>query len=67
MYEMARFRIESEEWIDQTPEKPEASDLGMDEEERRARRVSPWKITASMQDDGLGPCFWWDEDEPAEE
>jgi len=64
MYEMARFRIESEEWIDQTPEKPEGNDLGMDEEERRARRVSPWKITASMADDGLGPCFWWDEDEP---
>lgn len=65
-YEMARFRIEEEEWIDQTPEKPE-SDTAMDEEERRARRLSPWRIVASMADDGLGPCFWWDEDEEPEE
>ncbi|OBT50672.1 hypothetical protein VE04_08269 [Pseudogymnoascus sp. 24MN13] len=65
-YEMARFRIEEEEWIDQTPEKPE-SDTAMDEEERRARRLSPWRIIASMADDGLGPCFWWDEDEESEE
>lgn len=63
---MARFRIEEEEWIDQTPEKPE-SDTAMDEEERRARRLSPWRIIASMADDGLGPCFWWDEDEEPEE
>ncbi|KFY41487.1 hypothetical protein V495_04911 [Pseudogymnoascus sp. VKM F-4514 (FW-929)] len=58
--------IEEEEWIDQTPEKPE-SDTAMDEEERRARRLSPWRIVASMADDGLGPCFWWDEDEEPEE
>lgn len=66
-YEMARFRVEQEEWFDQTPEKPEASNLGMDEEERRAMKVSPWRITASMGDDGLGPCFWWDEEEAGEE
>lgn len=66
MYEMARFCVEEEEWIDQTPEKPEAS-TGIDEEERMARRVSPWKIKGSMVDDGLGPCFWWDEEEEVEE
>ena len=60
-YEMARFKIESEEWTDQAPDRPDSSGLGMDEEERRALRVSPWKIKASMADDGLGPCHWWDD------
>ena len=65
-YEMARFRVEQEEWFDQTPEKPDAGNP-MDEEERRALRVSPWRITASMADDGLGPCFWWDDNGEEEE
>ena len=65
-YEIARFRIESEDWFDQAPDKPQQGGEEMDEEEKRATRISPWRITASMADDGLGPCFWWD-DEPAEE
>lgn len=65
-YEIARFRVESEDWFDQAPDKPQQGGEEMDEEEKRAMRISPWRITASMADDGLGPCFWWD-DEPVED
>jgi len=54
-HEKVRFRIEEEHWHDQTP-------LGPGGKEVDVRRESPYKITASMEDPGLGPCLWWDED-----
>jgi DNA-directed RNA polymerase III subunit RPC8 len=54
-HETVRFRVESEEWNDQQPIGPNNK---IDE-----TRQSPYKIIASMEDPGLGPCLWWDEDE----
>lgn len=54
-----RFRVEEEHWHDQTPIGPRAKE---DEVKR-----SPYTITATMEDAGLGPCLWWDGDEEEEE
>ncbi|RDW60183.1 hypothetical protein BP5796_11789 [Coleophoma crateriformis] len=53
-HEVVRFRIESEHWFDQAPVGP--GDANDDSE-----RTSPYKITATMDDPGLGPCLWWDD------
>jgi len=55
--ETVRFRVEEEEWHDQSP-------VGPSEKEDPAQVLkSPYGITASMADAGLGPCLWWDGDE----
>jgi hypothetical protein len=57
--ETVRFKITEEIWTDQTPVGPSQKD---DEEALGRDRVSPYSLRASMQDAGLGPCLWWDED-----
>ncbi|KAM0320946.1 hypothetical protein ACHAO8_000240 [Botrytis cinerea] len=54
--ETVRFRIDSEQWNDQAPLGPEKQD---DSEESRVIEA-PYKIVASMEEVGLGPCLWWD-------
>ncbi|KAJ9156998.1 RNA polymerase III subunit Rpc25 [Coniochaeta hoffmannii] len=57
IHEMVRFQVVTEEWHDQTPEGP----LNMSEEQPDGRAISPYRITASMKQSGLGCCLWWDE------
>lgn len=52
-------QIDEEHWFDQTPVGP--SEL------EEAVKKSPYTLTASMQGDGLGPCLWWDDNEPVPE
>ena len=52
-HEAVRFRIESENWVDQAP-------MGPTEKEEGVEKASPYTIEASMADAGLGPCLWWD-------
>jgi DNA-directed RNA polymerase III subunit RPC8 len=58
-HEAVRFQIDDESWFDQTPIGP--SDLEEDV------KKSPYTLTASMKDPGLGPCLWWDDTEVMEE
>lgn len=57
-HETVRFRIEEEHWHDQTP-------IGPRQKEEEVKR-SPYTITATMEDAGLGPCLWWDGEEDVE-
>jgi DNA-directed RNA polymerase III subunit RPC8 len=52
--ETVRFRVEEEKWFDQQPTRPES------DEAEGPGKTSPYKIEASMEDPGLGPCLWWD-------
>lgn len=52
--EVVRFRVESEQWEDQSPQHP----LRRDENEERN---SPYRIVGSMSQAGLGPLLWWDD------
>lgn len=51
-----RFRVEEEHWHDQAPTKP-------GNEELETKKMSPYMLTASMEDSGMGPCLWWDGDD----
>lgn len=58
--EVTRFRVELEEWNDQTPKKPNASsDSASTSEEKK----SPYTLQASMGRDALGPNYWWEGEE----
>ena len=65
--ETVRFRIEAEHWHDQTPIGPTVKEEefgGFGIGGGDVGKKSPYTITASMEDPGLGPCLWWDgEDE----
>jgi len=61
--ETVRLRVEAETWTDLSPEK---TNPNQDEAEEEYRR-SPYQITASMQQSGLGPLLWWDQGEEAAE
>jgi DNA-directed RNA polymerase III subunit RPC8 len=52
-HETVRFRIEEEEWYDQAPIGPKKDGVVQE-------RKSPYKLVASMEDSGMGPCLWWD-------
>ncbi|KAI9846477.1 MAG: DNA-directed RNA polymerase III subunit rpc25 [Sclerophora amabilis] len=52
--ETVRFRVESEEWNDQSPVAPVASNAGASTE-----RKSPYAIQGSMSQAGLGLISWW--------
>ena len=53
--EVVRFRVESEQWHDQSPDAPpKATDTAAEIE-----RKVPYSIIASMCDAGLGPVTWW--------
>lgn len=54
-HETVRLRIEEEEWNDAAPVGPKREG---EEEEKK----SPYKLVASMEEAGMGPCMWWDED-----
>ena len=56
--ETVRFRIEEERWHDQTPVGP------IEKEDGSAVKQSPYTLIATMEDAGLGPCLWWDEEDP---
>jgi DNA-directed RNA polymerase III subunit RPC8 len=56
---VVRFQIDDEHWCDQTP-------VGPSEMEEDVKK-SPYTLTASMQNDGLGPCLWWDDSDVVEE
>ncbi|KAH8593688.1 RNA polymerase III subunit Rpc25 [Bisporella sp. PMI_857] len=58
--ETVRFRVEQEQWHDQTPKGPA-------DQENNDQPQSPYKIIASMEDAGLGPCLWWDNTNQGEE
>ncbi|KAI9798427.1 MAG: DNA-directed RNA polymerase III subunit rpc25 [Piccolia ochrophora] len=51
--ESVLFRVEAEEWHDQSPLPP--SERG----ERASRQESSYAIQASMAQSGLGPTEWW--------
>ena len=54
-HETVRFRVEEEEWNDAAP-------VGPKREGVEVERKSPYKLVASMEEPGMGPCLWWDED-----
>ena len=56
--ETVRFRVEEEEWHDQTPLGP--ADRANEENGVVVVKQNPYGIIASMEDAGLGPCMWWD-------
>lgn len=58
MGERARIRVEEEEWVDQSPEKPSS-----DPHARPKEKTSPYRIIGSMSLPGLGPNQWWDDAE----
>ncbi|MCJ1297601.1 DNA-directed RNA polymerase III subunit rpc25 [Hypocenomyce scalaris] len=53
-YEWVRFRVEQEYWHDQSPVAPSERDSTS-----ALERKSPYSITASMMQAGLGPTEWW--------
>ncbi|TAQ83633.1 hypothetical protein B7494_g8045 [Chlorociboria aeruginascens] len=53
--EKVRFRVNSENWFDQSP-------IGPSEKEDGTQKKSPYTIEADMKEAGLGPCLWWDGD-----
>lgn len=55
-----RFKIESEEWIDQSPIGPG------DIDDASTVKESPYKIIASMVASGTGPIIWWEAEEDEE-
>ncbi|TVY55944.1 DNA-directed RNA polymerase III subunit RPC8, partial [Lachnellula cervina] len=54
-HETVRFRVEEEEWNDAAP-------VGPKREGVEVERKSPYKLVVSMEEPGMGPCLWWDED-----
>lgn len=60
--ETVRFRVEAEEWSDMAPQQKPGAAEDPDEFENK----SPYAITASMQQSGLGPLLWWGEVEAEE-
>ncbi|TVY20444.1 DNA-directed RNA polymerase III subunit RPC8, partial [Lachnellula arida] len=54
-HETVRFRVEEEEWNDAAPVGPKREGIEVE-------RKSPYKLVGSMEEPGMGPCLWWDED-----
>jgi DNA-directed RNA polymerase III subunit RPC8 len=52
--ELVRFRIEEEEFIDNTPLNPSLRDSVVD-----ADRNPPYRLIASCYQSGLGVVAWW--------
>lgn len=57
--ETVRFRVEAEEWVDQSPKGPPSKQGGGDEVDGEGVRKPPYSIVASMCEAGLGPVTWW--------
>lgn len=59
--EVTRFRVELEEWNDETPKKPgTSSELKLQAEEKQ---LPPYALQGSMGRDALGPNYWWEGEE----
>ena len=56
--EMVRVQITDEEFHDQTPKGPQEG--GDETDEAELTRISPYTLTGSMRDGGLGCALWWD-------
>ena len=52
--ETVRFRVEAETWNDLAPQSRPGEARDADDFAK-----SPYTITASMQQSGLGPLLWW--------
>ncbi|KAG9245966.1 RNA polymerase III subunit Rpc25-domain-containing protein [Calycina marina] len=63
--ETVRFRVDEEDWHDQTP--ISAQPPSNEDDFAVKEKDVPYKIIATMEDAGLGPCLWWDGDDPMEE
>lgn len=58
--EVTRFRVELEDWHDETPKKPKSvADASQEVEEKKP----PFALKASMARDALGPNYWWEGEE----
>ncbi|KAF8519657.1 polymerase III polypeptide H [Gautieria morchelliformis] len=55
--EVVRVRVESDEFFDDEPGPPKAADGVI---VQRELRRSPFQITCSIAEQGLGPLSWWD-------
>ncbi|KAJ4372018.1 DNA-directed RNA polymerase III complex subunit Rpc25 [Neocucurbitaria cava] len=53
------FRVENEEWFDQRPTIVQKDENGEVVEERG----TAWRVVGSMNQAGLGPTLWWEEQE----
>lgn len=60
--ETVRFRVEAETWNDLAPENRPGETHDTEEFSK-----SPYTITASMQQSGLGPLLWWEDGDGEEE
>jgi hypothetical protein len=58
--EPIRFRVEAEVWHDHTPQKPDFT--ATVDGEPPAQKPVPYTIIGSVQQPGLGPVHWWEED-----
>ncbi|PAV20044.1 polymerase III polypeptide H [Pyrrhoderma noxium] len=65
--EIVRVRVEADEFFDDEPGPPKAAEGVM--AAKRERRRSPYTITCSIAEQGLGPLDWWKqpEEEPEDE
>ena len=52
--ETVRFRVETETWNDLAPQRRPGESVEPDE-----YAESPYTLTASMAQSGLGPLLWW--------
>lgn len=59
--ETVRFRVEAESWTDMAPQQRPGEAEDPDDFVK-----SPYMITASMQQSGLGPLLWWGEGDAEE-
>ncbi|TFK48464.1 hypothetical protein OE88DRAFT_1684513 [Heliocybe sulcata] len=59
--EVLRVRVEMDEFYDDEPGPPKATEGVRIERERRA----PYTVTCSIAEQGLGPVAWWKSAEPA--
>lgn len=58
-----RFRVESEEFTEIASTEHSKEDIVSSEQ----TSTSPYVLTASIKEDGLGCCDWWVEEEDEEE
>ncbi|PSK55728.1 DNA-directed RNA polymerase III subunit rpc25 [Elsinoe australis] len=60
--ETVRFRVEAESWTDLEPKRaPDPTQESLEVKTEDVPEPSPYTITASMQQSGLGPILWWSE------
>jgi len=60
--EPVRFRVEAEVWNDPNPQKP-TFDTGTTNGDVAVEKPATYTIIGSMQQAGLGPIHWWQEED----